>query len=343
MKDDLSNLFKERFTGHESPVDPGVWDAIQGQLGAGGSVTGDEGLKELLQERFTGHEMAVDPSVWANVSSQLGHSVAATSAGGSLLGPMGWAAAGVGVLAIAGAAYLFGPRAEPLPTAIAKVEQNTTAPASATSPEVETPASIKTEILVENTTPSAAPEPSTALERPTPENPPVLPDPAPPAPVEAPTAEPIQSGPEGAEIVENIISELTTRVTEEVLAEAAQRSTLGNSPATAPPSLPETQTPVKEEDDALPQLFLQNIFTPNGDGVNDTYFPVIEADAFERIMMRVYDVRNDRLVFNTTTNEPWSGDGCLDGYYLVAVEAMTPDGRLVTQGKVVWLNRNAGY
>ncbi len=147
---------------------------------------------------------------------------------------------------------------------------------------------------------------------------------------------------EGAEIVENIITELTTRVTEEVLAEASQRSRLGIDSVVNTASSQDTQTPVEVEE-ALPKLFLQNVFTPNGDGVNDTYFPVIEADAFERIMMRVYDVRNDRLVFNTTTNEPWSGDGCLDGYYLVAVEAITPDGRLVTQGKVVWLNRNAGY
>jgi hypothetical protein len=133
---------------------------------------------------------------------------------------------------------------------------------------------------------------------------------------------------------------LTTRVTEEVLAEAAQRNTLSNAATQPEPSATATpESPAEEV--ALPELYIQNIFTPTGDGVNDTYSAVINPEAFDRVMLRIYDVRNSRLVFSTNNNEPWTGDGYPDGYYMVAVEALTPDGRLVTQGKAIWLNRES--
>lgn len=345
MKDELTGLFREHFAGHEAPVDPGLWDAIQGQLGAGAPIAGEEGLKDLFQERFSGHEVLVEPGVWTGISSQLGHGVAATSTGGALTGTLGWAAAGVGILAIAGAAYFFSASSKgSLPEAIVRVEQPAAvAQAELIAPPISSKPDEKEVVAAEPkaSTPLASPQPkvdsatsnipSAAIRGPQPVTQPV---PLPSAP------EPTLTTPQGAVIVENIISELTTRVTEEVLAEAAQRTTLGS---TATPAALEVDEPVSktEQEAALPVLVLQNTFTPNGDGINDTYSVITDPEAFDRIMLRVYDVRNNRLVFSTNTNEPWTGDGCLDGYYLVAVEAVTPEGRLVTQGKVVWLNRNA--
>jgi len=340
MKDELSGLFRERFAGHEAPVDAGLWDAIQSQLGAVTGAAGEEGLRDLFQERFSGHEVPVDPGVWAGISSQIGQGVAATSAGSVALGPLGWAAAGIGVVAVAGAAYLFTSTESPSTQVVEpRLEQAAPAPEevpAATATPFVTEESRSVSVVPGSIAPAEAPVPAPV----TAPKPTVLPATQPPLPKTLPAGpEQVRTEAQGAVIVENIISELTTRVTEEVLAEAAQRNPLANPPSARPSALPPEEVAAKEEE-ALPELFLHNTFTPNGDGVNDTYSAVINPEAFERVMMRIYDVRNNRLVFSTNTNEPWTGDGCLDGYYLVAVEAITPDGRLMTQGKVVWLNRN---
>ncbi|MFN6115543.1 MAG: hypothetical protein ACK46C_06645, partial [Flavobacteriales bacterium] len=70
MKDNLQHLFRDRFQGHEAAVDPGAWQAIQGQLAAAAPAA--DGLNDLFRARFAEHEMEVDPSVWQGVSPQLG-------------------------------------------------------------------------------------------------------------------------------------------------------------------------------------------------------------------------------------------------------------------------------
>jgi hypothetical protein len=57
------------------------------------------------------------------------------------------------------------------------------------------------------------------------------------------------------------------------------------------------------------------------------------------VLVKVFAMKNNQLVFSTHSGEAWTGANCEDGMYLVAVEALTPDGRSVTEGKVVWLNR----
>ncbi len=338
MKDELSQLFNERFTGHESPVDPGLWDAIQGQIGSEQLASSEEGLKDLFKERFNGHEIPVDPAVWSSISQQLGHGAAA---GGVGAGVFTWVAAAIGAVVIAGATYLYLDQNEvPLEAALPTTEMpapapspvapSHSAPAMEVEPTVQPLAEVPSERVKEQ--PSVSPSAPTRVAEPAPQV--IVPEPSRSEAAPSNTS----AGTEGAEIVENIIAELTTRVTEEVLAEAAERSIATN---TLPTQVSEQAVPQLEAlpERELPKLFLPNTFTPNDDGVNDTY-TVFDADQFERVMMRVYDVRNDRLVFSTNTNQPWTGDGCLDGYYLVAVEAVTSEGELVTQGKVVWLNRN---
>lgn len=83
---------------------------------------------------------------------------------------------------------------------------------------------------------------------------------------------------------------------------------------------------------------MPNTFTPNGDGVNDTY--TVDGDGYASIMLRVYSMKTNSLVFTTNSGQPWTGEGCEDGMYMVAMEAHTPDGRSTTEGKVVWLTRN---
>ena len=81
-----------------------------------------------------------------------------------------------------------------------------------------------------------------------------------------------------------------------------------------------------------------NTFTPNGDGYNDEY-RVQPSVAYSLMHMRVFSLKTNQLVFSTNSGEAWTGSGCEDGWYSVAVEVMTLDGRVLSEGKVVWLNR----
>ena len=64
-------------------------------------------------------------------------------------------------------------------------------------------------------------------------------------------------------------------------------------------------------------------------------------------MIRVYSVNTNQLVFSSSVTggngqgeiDLWDGANVEDGYFVVAVEAMTMDGRALSEGKVVWLNR----
>jgi len=133
--------------------------------------------------------------------------------------------------------------------------------------------------------------------------------------------------------VEQIIQELAAQARQE----AAKPETVPTPVDVV--SLPVEPEEVVEEGAAVevPKLFIPNVFTPNGDGVNDSYQVV--GEGFERILVKVFAMKTNQLVFSTNAGEAWTGVNCEDGMYLVAVEALTADGRAITEGKVVWLNR----
>ncbi len=139
----------------------------------------------------------------------------------------------------------------------------------------------------------------------------------------------------GEAFVQRIITDLTEQVKEDVMSRSSGSDT--STPAAGSEPREEVTDVTERTVPREPSLFLQNTFTPNGDGVNDTY--TVSTEGFERMIIKVFSVKNNQLVFSTNTNEPWTGDNCEDGYYLLAVEAMTYEGRLVTKGQVVWLNR----
>lgn len=341
-KDDLSQLFQERFQGHESPVDPALWDAIQARVDALTAADGDP-VGELFRERFQGHEVHVDPSAWTAIGQQLGHGAAAGGAGTGLLGGYGWVAAAVGTLLVGGAAYLFlSPEATPIAEQKAPTEVLQPAPVSTVEDQdrEEQPAENAPATTTTESTPRSIEAPSQrAVERMPSEQVPVeriTPLNTTPDPVPAPT--PLPEAAQGPELVERIITELASQAEQEVLAQMPER------PAVAPfddrRSAPEGDEPEEvaaSEPAELPKLYLPDIFTPNGDGVNDTY--EVKGVGFRTIMVRVFSVQRDQLVFSTNNGEPWTGENCPDGMYLVAVEALTEDGRSVTEGKVLWLNR----
>lgn len=342
MKDSMNTLFQQRFRSHEAPVDPGVWTSIEQQLAAAPAA---DGVNQLFKDRFNGHELNVDPSVWSGISSQLGHPVAA----GTSLGTWAMVTAGVAAVALTAAVVFSGGAEEPahVATERAKPAQVITLPAAVpVVPEASIVAPRTEEVKAVPTKAMATVAPRTRNpERETPEHSTTL-------PVEMPTGTPdlgrdtsLPAGdrtPEkGTTVVSAIITDLEEQVKQQPITASPEPGLVGTATpeatATRPESGPEART-VPPEASPMPKLFMPNTFTPNGDGINDTYS--VDGEGYATILLRVYSMKSNALVFTTNSAEPWNGDGCEDGMYMVAVEARTPDGRTTTEGKVVWLNRN---
>lgn len=338
--DGLNELMRARFQGHESPVDPGVWHAIRSNLAPQGVP-----LEDLMRERFDGHEMEAPPNAWQNIQGQLGQGVPAPPAAGTgTWGAWGWAASGLAVVAVAVGVYLAVDQHDAPPAITELVQEGgrgiTEENPEAAADEILDTADPEHEVTTANTMTEARTRPqgtaatNAAVERggagealePRPEAA------APHGP--APQAGAIQV-PEGKRLVEEVLSEMT-RSAEPERVEREEPAKAGKVPA----ATPQDQTAQPEMEIIAPAppppLFMPNTFTPNGDGVNDTY--VVVADGFAQVRIRVFSVHNNQLVFSSDHGAPWDGANCTTGHYVVAVEAITDDGRLVTQGKVVYLN-----
>lgn len=341
MKDSLDQLFRARFQGHEVPVDPGVWKAIQGQLAA--TAASGDGLNDLLRDKFKEHEVDVDPSVWEGISSQLGHGAATgTTVGGAA---WGWMAAAAGTVLLGVGAWLWTAQdQEPAQPAVQVAEVNAPVVGEQTTeqraPEAGRTTQDQKVVAVDQrratqadhlvTVPAQAPELPTPSDqrgdgRPS--------SSAMPQPSVVPGTGPQPQVATGTDRVEQIIQELAAQARQE----AARPETVPTPVDVV--SLPVEPEEVVEEGAAVevPKLFIPNVFTPNGDGVNDSYQVV--GEGFERILVKVFAMKTNQLVFSTNTGEAWTGTNCEEGMYLVAVEALTADGRAITEGKVVWLNR----
>ncbi len=346
MKDSLDQLFRARFQGHEVPVDPSAWKAIQGQLAA--MAASGDGLNELLRDKFKEHEVEVDPSVWEGINSQLGHGAAtSTTVAGAA---WGWMAAAAGTVLLGAGVWFWTAQDQGAVQPEVQVAQ-VTAPvleevASGTLvPEAGRPT---TDLVVvvdapEHTLQSG--QPGTVMVPKKLQGPRIAPssstgDDASRPKADGPIAPAGPSGPSvpaplatGTDRVERIMEELAVKAR----LEAAKPETIPSPVAVVSlPVEPEMEVEQGEPAEAL-KLFIPNVFTPNGDGVNDTYQVV--GEGFERILVKVFAMKNNQLVFSTNTGEAWTGANCEEGMYLVAVEALTADGRAITEGKVVWLNR----
>jgi hypothetical protein len=346
MKDKVDKLFQDRFSGHEMPVDPALWAAIEGQLLVSAATT--DPVNELFKERFQGHELPVDPAVWDGIGRQLGHTPAPPASTTAWT----WAASAAAVVVV-GAGLWWGTAENAAPVAEQRTAPSTVVEAPAELPggptpseadgsaaapaqvPVARPTAITTALPAAARSNAGAPQPSVSDQQNflhVDEEGSTSPS-LPPAPIAAtPTpmmgGQPVSASPAPAadpQRVEAIIQEITERTLIEARANPA--------PTAPPPPAADPETSMAE----VPELFMPNTFTPNGDGVNDTY--ELSMEGFERMSIRVLSLKNDKLVFSTTTGEPWTGAGCEDGMYVVVVEAVAEDGRSLSKGKVVWLTR----
>jgi hypothetical protein len=359
MRPELKAIFQERFQGHEAPVDPGIWTGIQEQLSAAAAAAGDP-VEELFRERFQEHQVEVDPSVWEGIGQQLGHAPAGTG----IAGVVGWAAAGIGAVIVAAGLYINSSE-QPLPAAaqpgieLAEERPTTSVPEPVQANSAALPVAEGTTSLPAEEAPAVEQpqERSAAIPAVTRTSPQANEQAAPAAPVNvappartpaastststtaAATPPPASAAGTGPVVVNTVIEQLAKEVQHEALANG------GNDPAGPPVQADPVDGPsTAAPDEAAPTtvaatpIFLPNTFTPNGDGINDTYR--VDLMGYERMMIRIYSLKNNQLVFSTDSNAEWDGANCEKGYYLVAIEAITADGQIVTQARPVWLNRD---
>jgi len=70
------------------------------------------------------------------------------------------------------------------------------------------------------------------------------------------------------------------------------------------------------------KLLAPNSFTPNGDGDNDTWFPLALRQLDYDFRLTVYNQKTGRLVYTTNGQQSWegihagSGENCSEGYYV---------------------------
>jgi len=351
MKDERMNDLQARFAGHEVDVDPGLWDAISGQLAAGVG----EGLQEALRGKFDGHEVVVDPQVWTSISGQLGHGAAAGA------GATGWLLGGLGAAAVVGglAWWSFSgdqplnanvqPGNEQVAALPIRPIENTSGAATQQDPAEE----------------QRAPAPSSSAPRP------VTPGQA-------------NSGREGERTVEEVLGALVQHnaaephfpeqpepvpafAPEESAPSAGNEKGAGTPPErseeqshvedaqrTASPDQDDrgtsnedaanTEEPAEEESVAnVPHVYIPNVFSPQGDGVNDRLKVV--GRNYQKVSVRIISARTDAVVFRANNlDDQWNGRDpnnvpCEEGYYFYAIEVTGLNGLTYPMGEVVRLFR----
>lgn len=343
--EDLNELFRAHFQGHEMPVDPGVWQGIAGKLQL--ASPGGDGVGELFRERFAEHAMEVDPSVWQGISAQLGHGVAATGAAAGTQGAL-WGSGIAAALVITGLAYWYTGEAPATQEQGTLVERTQETPDKGPNEPRNAALPLVVDAAPTDATPNAVQEEPLAT-RPQNSRTDVM-----SGPVDAPSreAEVPERGTEVPEVIEpkGIATGPHYDDVERILQQAVVETVVHPTPKD-PERIPQAGEGVQEAAMEQPSagagytLFIPNVFSPNSDNLNDELRPEGEGlDQFQRVIVRIYSASTDQLVFSANSLESWdgrdpSGQLCPDGYYFYALEAIGPDGRTITKGQTVRLFR----
>jgi hypothetical protein len=332
-------------------VDPGVWQAISGQLAAAPPA---DGLTKLLKDRFKDHELNVDPGVWNTIRGQLGHGAAAGTAAGSGLG--GWLAAGIAAAVITGGTLLWTLRdGQELqkPTAAAVVEAPAPAPAevpnaNTTTMPKATGAAVTTPAVPVASEPSGDHPMSGAV------NTTGGPQATNNADVTGPPAAPATSSGAGSDERPTATGsdlERVNRIIEQLIEQTASSPVVAQTESLPDAGLvagQEPQLPEPEETDvvvpaaAAPVVWIPNAFSPGmRDGVNDDLRVV--AEGLTDLRVRIYSL-DSRLVFSANDLHSWdgrdlSGQPCPQGYYFYAIEGLDANGQPFSKGQTIHLFR----
>lgn len=362
MADQLTDLLRSRFAGHEVDVPPSAWESINGQLDA---APGDNALRETLQKKFQGHEVNVPSSAWTHISGQL--APAGTVAGTSAAL---WIAAGVAAVLVGAGALLWnGPSTDqpaPLPpTASVEKPAASTMPNEAEAagiPVAPSPAPAAVEAVsplpaVANTESMASKEEAdvTSTGQEEMDRPEVL-----EPPVEHPAT---TESPETSTTAPSVGGEEQAAKPSPEQQAVAQVPAPGDQPPAGQPTPLATrekdvvETPVEQPNnpdastgvDPFPRekaqtnIFIPNVFSPQGDGINDRLKVVV--DTYERVDVKVFSTKSGALMFHSNDlGNMWdgrlpSGNNAEEGYYRCVVRVTDAEGGMQTKSEVVRLYR----
>jgi gliding motility-associated-like protein len=85
-------------------------------------------------------------------------------------------------------------------------------------------------------------------------------------------------------------------------------------------------------------LTIPNIFTPNGDGVNDNF--KIVGNGLKSYSIMIYNRWGEKVFESTDILSPWTGGGKQDGTYYYILKAETSNGKLFEKQGYVQLLSN---
>jgi len=59
-----------------------------------------------------------------------------------------------------------------------------------------------------------------------------------------------------------------------------------------------------------------NAFTPNGDGLNDTFKPVVNTELVRQFNMSIYNKWGERIFETSDATKGWDGENAMAGVYV---------------------------
>lgn len=81
-------------------------------------------------------------------------------------------------------------------------------------------------------------------------------------------------------------------------------------------------------------LHIPNVFTPNGDGINE-YFEIIGYEYYDRISMTIVNRWGNEVYRNSKYDNKWDGSGLNTGTYFYIIEAIKGNEKRVFKGDVL--------
>jgi len=307
-------------------------------------------IKDLFRDKLQSHEVMPSKAVWSSVSSSLGHS-AATTAGAGTASFLKVAAIAVGVSAVGVVGFMFMSSDESQPAKVIEktvlqekdidesvsFETTDSDVQESLSPEIMLPQSesLSSEKVISNESiQETQPELITINES---------------LPVSTPsesqvntliTEEPnVDVLPE-----ENLVSpEVSANVPAESLVDEAPVVSVTNEAASQEQSLELVSQEVQESEDVLEErIVLPNIFTPNGDRVNDI-FEINMGDKLE-FQIIILNQQNQTVFKSGDPAFQWdgtmlNGEPAPSGTYLYYFSAKDVNGKDVTESSLLTIQR----
>ena len=299
-------------------------------------------IKDLFREKLQSHEVMPSKAVWSNVSSSLGNSAASASGlGASSI--LKIAAVAVGVTTAGVASYFYFNSEESSPKVTEKIvlqEEVVDEPLSSETLEVEQKDKSSSEPNIQSETPTISNRQISEVKDQ--ESQPDL-----YAQESLPVSNPSEKQAD-FDVQENTITEnvITSPSSVEETESVEENESLVNNVLDTPEVLEQEIIPALELDEVvLPAkeiIVLPNIFTPNGDRVNDLFsIDMSEKSEFQIIVL---DAKNQIVFKSNDSNFEWdgtllSGAPAPAGNYLYYFSAKDMAGNDVTKSSMLKIQR----